>query len=429
MRKLLRGIIALAAASTANAATVTYTMSIHESPACAVSTNAFTLYATVSQGDNDGLFGIAVNLRGQGEGGGPATMTLVNRTPAGKWSIDTSDPDYDGGAYPDKTIGFTAARSASNTTGIVGGIQDLIQGANPPDGTPGNLVRLYHFGQTALDINTRKPAPATNGTGQPVSYGNYSPLPNSDVIVPSNPCNRAGVLTLPAGTARIATGTWTGIAPSIDTTSVNTKASVWRLGTEANEANHIFLDRNDIVPLQFQFRDFSGGGPNEVVLSSTISYSRVATDDYIVVFGSNGSYESEVDQLTEDAPVKGSAVIANIGDEAGSIYLMLRLNGSASDISEINSEPNAVPSGDPQYALLHAAYDSQFAGGGFNSLFKYNNPTGLKVVNFDFSVAHPNVSVDQIAAVPEPSLVLSLFVSTPLLLRRRRRVRSSGLSW
>src|SRR4051794_4790023 len=104
MWKLWLGIIGLAAASTANAAVVTYTLSMHEAATGAVTANNnFVIYATVSQGDNAGLFAYGVDLKGTGDAGGPTTLTLVNRTPSGKWDVDQADTNYDpGNVYPTK---------------------------------------------------------------------------------------------------------------------------------------------------------------------------------------------------------------------------------------------------------------------------------------------------------------------------------------
>ena len=131
MRKLWLGIIGLAAASTANAALVTFTMSYNEGATGLVNNSAWTLYATVSQADNAGLFAFGVDMRAVGEPGGPSTFTIAaNRTPNGLWSIDDADPNYDGGTYADKVGGFGTGRGASNTTGVVSGVQDLAADAN-----------------------------------------------------------------------------------------------------------------------------------------------------------------------------------------------------------------------------------------------------------------------------------------------------------
>src|ERR1051325_3307466 len=168
MRKLWLGIIGLAAASTANAAVVTYTLSLHETATGAVTTaQQYVVYATVSQGDNGGLFAFGVDLKGQGEPGGPTGMTVTGRSPTGQWDTDPNDPNNDGGVYT-KFGGFSTGRNASNTTGIISGVQDLAK-SDPSGNTPGDLVRVFRSGQAAHKMDDFRPGPVPNAsTGDPI---------------------------------------------------------------------------------------------------------------------------------------------------------------------------------------------------------------------------------------------------------------------
>src|SRR3954469_812721 len=132
MRKLWLGIIGLAAASTANAAVVVYTLSVNESATGTVTPGRYTVYATVSQGDNDGLFAFGLDMKGTGAGeGGPAGFTVVNRSPNGKFDVDPTDPNYDpGNVYPTKYAGYGTGRGASPVTGIISGVTDLAKGTD-----------------------------------------------------------------------------------------------------------------------------------------------------------------------------------------------------------------------------------------------------------------------------------------------------------
>jgi hypothetical protein len=424
MRKIMASVVAMVLASSAKAAVVTYTLNLHEGTnGLTTCSNAFAVYATVSQGDNAGLFAYGVDLKGTGDAGGPTTMTLVNRTPTGTWDIDDTDPNYDGGVYPTKYGGFGTGRGASAVTGVVSGVQDLAKDTD--------LVRVYGFGQTSHKMDDFRPAPADGSLG-PIPYKPYVGASNTDGggTPYGNPPNPGGVLVLPAGSLRIATGTWTGAAPSIETLSVNTKASVWKL-------NHPNGTENEIATLAFAFRDIVPV-VSMASLSGTPAYANQAVGGSIAVSGSNGSYVSEVDELLDPAVNKGSAPIQGIGDEAGNIYVMAKLNGTAAEIATLLSgggggggcggvPGSIVDATDPQFALLHAAYDTKFGGGGFNVLMKFPNTAGAKVFNWDFSgTSTPNITIDKLAAVPEPGVLCAAVCGAFLLASRRRANKQSA---
>src|SRR5436190_9550260 len=228
-RFVVLGVLGLAASATVQGAVVTYTLSLHESSTCQpTANNAFAVWVSVSQADNAGLFGFGVDLAGTGDPGGPTTMTLVNRTPSGTFDVDPTDPNYDSGqVYPTKYYGFTAGRSQNSITGIVSGIQDLSKGSD--------MIPLFGYGQTSRSASSLRP-PDDTSTGVPVRYQtNPVAQSGSDVIWP--PC--APPFGVAAGSARLLTGAWTGNPPSIQTTSVNTKASVWKLDHPNNTENEL----------------------------------------------------------------------------------------------------------------------------------------------------------------------------------------------
>ena len=415
MKKILATAAAMCLATSAKSAVVTYTLSLHESPTGQfTASNQFALYATVSQGDNAGLFAYGVDMKGTGDAGGPTGLTLVNRTPNGTWDVDDTDPNYDGFVYPTKYAGFGTGRGVSAVTGVISGVQDLAKDTD--------LIRVYGFGQPpAHKMDDWRPAPA-EGTLGPIPYKAYAAASNTDGgatpygLPPNSGGGICGPL-LPAGTLRIATGTWTGsILPSIETRSVNTKASVWKL-------DHPTGTENEIATLAFAVRDIAVPAPLTWLIG-TPSNANQAVGGFISVSGSNGSYVSEVDQLLDPPVSRGSAPIQTIGDEAGSIYVMAKLIGTAADIAAFLAANNSdVDASDSQFALLHAAYDAQFGGGGFNVLFKFPNFAGTKAFNWDFSgtcSASYAITIDQLAAVPEPNVAMAAMGGIVLLKRRRR---------
>jgi len=426
----LAGVLGLAASSSVNGAVVTYFLNLHESASGQVTTaNQFAIWVSVSQNDNAGLFAFGVDLKGQGEPGGPTTMTLVNRSPVGTFDVDENDANYDGGVYT-KFIGFGTGRGASNSTGVVSGVQDLAK-SDSSGQTPGDLIRLYGFGQVAHRLDDFRPPPAEGSLG-PIPYKPINSGPGIDgggagglnpYGVPPQTC---GVLQMPAGSARIATGSWTGTAPSIDQLSVNTKASVWKL----SELNNPKGTQSEIASLNFALRDITPAAAPAVSLTATVpgggtcgpTYSNMAVGGAVAVTGANGAYSSEVDQLLDPSSNAGYAPIQGIGNEAGSIYVMGKLQGTQADIAAVLAAfPAAVDASDSQYASLHAAYDGQFGGGGFNALWKFSNYTGAKIFTWDFSAIRAGVTMDQLAAVPEPASLSLLGVACAALWRRRRR--------
>jgi hypothetical protein len=399
-RFAVAGILSLAASASVQGAVVTYTMVWNQGASFAAVANQYSVWATVSKNDNAGLFAFGVDLKAPSEGG-PTTMTLVNRSPNGTWDIDDTDPNYDGGIYPTKYAGFGTGRGASAVTGVVSGVQDLAKDAD--------LIRIYGLGQVGLRMNDFKPPPE-NGTLGPIPYKTYAAAANTDstTVIPTN------CAALPAGSVRLATGSWTGARPTIDALSVNTKASVWKV-------SHPNGNENEIANLQISYTDCLEL-PSPFALGSSAVYPNRAVGGAVSVSGANGSYVSEVDPLVDPPANNGSAPIQTIGDEAGNIYVMVKLLGSQADIDALLGVSVAdVSVVDPQYAPLHAAYDAQFGPGGFNALFRFNNVTGAKVFNWNFEgTVAPNVTVDQIAAVPEPSVLGLLLPGIALLARRRR---------
>jgi len=133
MRKLWLGIIGLAAASTANAAVVTYTLSLFDNgTAPTPGIPNFAVYADVSP-DSAGLYAYGVDLNGA------FGTTFLNRGNG----IVVEDTDDTGERA---TLGFTQGTNSDKTLGKFSGLQDLGIGGVP--------VPIYGIGQ----INDSLPA-------------------------------------------------------------------------------------------------------------------------------------------------------------------------------------------------------------------------------------------------------------------------------
>jgi len=414
MRKLWLGIIGLAAASTANAAVVTYTLSLHETAAGAkTALNNFVVYATVEPGTNDGLFAFGVDLEG--------TFTaLTNRSPNGFYAIDDTSPSWDSTvAYPPaQYVGWGAGRGASLTTGIVSGVPDLNKDPN--------LKRIFKYGQQSGTVTVFKPADFTNppdsaehpGEVVPWKYNND---PGADLTygTPSNPVGAS--IILPPGTVRLGVGTWTGANPTIASgiNFPNTKASVWR-------SSHPLGTENDIAQVLTQTRDLNAPTGQDLAQLATTAAgttpTNVAVGGGIAVTGSNGKYVSEVDLLTADSVLAGNAPIQTIGDESGFVYVMAKLNGDVAGFLNSATITNDVDATDSQFAALHQNYDALFPGGSFNALFRFPSFAGAKIFSIETDGStHGAVSVDALAAVPEPASLGLLGVAGLAMLGRRRR--------
>ena len=253
MRKILAAIAGVVLASSANAASVTFTLSFNESATGAVAPGQFAIYATVSKGDNDGLMAFGVDLLGSGQVGGPVGLTLISRTPNGTFDVDPTDPNFNPGeVYSTQFIGFSTGRGATASTGIISGVQDLPKGGQ-------DAMNIYGAGQVVHAMNDFRPPPNTS-SGVPVRYGGYVPT-NAGTDNPiGNPFNRNGVMLLPEGSMRLATGTYDvgGPLPTFELGSPNLKASVWKL-------SHPNDTENEFASLSLCLRDFSGAQAMEIV--------------------------------------------------------------------------------------------------------------------------------------------------------------------
>jgi hypothetical protein len=376
MRITLLCIAVAAMVSSAPAAVVTYRMSYHDNGAGIPTANNWAVYASVSP-DAGGLVEYNIDLL-------PYTFGGMSSNRGN--GVVMSNPDTE----EQRSLGFTAGRVSDALQGRYSGAQEL------SGGVP--LIPIYGVGQQADDLDNYIPPDFTQ---QDAVFGaGRSPY---------------GVQTFAGRNLfLIARGSWSGsVLPAFDSTSADTSARVWnsRSGLETSPATLIF-DYSGPCGLGDCFSMVS-------LRNFGVSGSNLAVGGSIAVNGNNNRYISEVDQLTSDLDF-GHAPIQTIGDESGNIYVMARLNGTAADIAALlGSLFNDVDATDSQFAALHAAYDGQFGSGGFNALFKFLNIQGAKVFDWDFR-GHPGVTVDQLAAVPEPSSFCLLLGGVLMIARRRR---------
>jgi len=376
--------LCVGAACRSEAATVTYTLSIHDdgtdnpSPTSPSGQTFFAIYAEVSA-DNGGLFTFAVDLTRNNDFNGRADLDAIyNMAPMGQFRKTGA---------PTKYIGFGVDASEDPIVGLITGVTDVVKGSN--------LIPVYGFGQSGGDLSSYRP------TG----YGPYFDVsPNA-----AGPLYSAKML--------LGIGAYTGCsAPALQISSVNNKASVYvsRSGVENTPAGIVFrtLDPQVVSDSAWLSSGFAS--------SCASGIGNRAVGGFIALSGANGSYSSEVDPLLDPPLNVGGAPIMSIGNEAGNVYVMARLSGTAQDIAAVlatlDSDVNAT---DPQWGSLHAIYDPMFGGSGFNALFKFPNLLGDKIFNWDFS-AHPGVTVAALAVVPEPGMIGLLIVASICLSRRGR---------
>jgi len=372
MRKFWLGIIGLAAASTANAAVVTFTLAVHDdgsgtaTPTQADGTVPFAVYGDVSAADNAGLFGFGVDMAGNFD-------LILNMLPAAKYTKTLSQAKF---------AGFTAGVTQDTAAGKLSGLPDLGQGTN--------LIPVYGFGQTGGDLNATPPKPA-GYTYNDVSANNAGPQYAKHLLL--------GI------------GLFHGATPTFEMSSPDNKASVYI--TNSGTGNTVATLAPPVTI------DLIGGAADVFKITGTAEHTNLATGGAITVTGSNHLYVSEVDQLTADAN-QGSAPVVSIGDESGNLYTMAKISGDSAAVAAVLAEAFNNGAGDAQAARLHQLYDSQFGPGGFNFLNVTPNFGGAKVVNWDFAT-NTGATVDQLAVVPEPATMSLLGLGALGLLARRRR--------
>jgi hypothetical protein len=375
-------IVVAAIASNASAAVVTYTMSYHDFGTGTPTVNSWAVYASVSA-DAAGLFGFGVDLLPYTNG------SLFQNRANGVVMTDSATDEI-------LNLGFTTGRTQDVAAGKLSGLADLGAGAamRPVYGIGQHIDKLDNYIPANFDVQS-----ATFGGGRAVNYGveTYTP---------------------PGVTARnmflLGRGTWTGATmPDFDKLSVDSKASVY-LNTSGTA--------NTVATLQYAYRALLFiDNFTRFSLDPTGTFTNQAIGGSIAVTGANNSYVSEVDQLVVNS-VTGSAPIATIGSEAGNIYVMAKLTGTQAQIDAFLNDPGVIAdvgAGDSQFAPLHAAYDAQFGGGGFNALFKFPSTAGVRTINWDTDGI--GVTVDQLAVVPEPACIGIVGCVTILLSRRRNR--------
>src|SRR5688500_4302470 len=244
MRKLWLGIVGLAAASTANAALVTYTMSLDDNGAGVPTAGQWAVYASVSS-DVAGLYGFGVDLL-------PFQGTLLNR--ANGVVMENSN---DGAQL---NLGFTTGRTQDAAAGKFSGLGDLGAGAA--------MRPVYGIGQQPDDLDNYIPAEfdtqtAVFGAGRN-AYGQET-WKGMNMFL-------------------LGRGNYTTV-PDFDRASVDTLANVYvsRTAGTANVAS----------PIAYDFRDLISSGRNFVGLAGTPDAGtpvNVAVGDAITVTGSNGGY-------------------------------------------------------------------------------------------------------------------------------------------
>src|SRR2546423_1917022 len=154
MRKLWLGIIGLAAASTANAAIVTFTMSYNDDGSGGGAGSApgvFAVYATDSA-DNGGIFGLGLDLQGPVD-------NLANMLQGVSWKKTTVSTNT---KYAGMLAGFATDAVALKASGL----QDLSKGTD--------LLPVRGLGQQGGDLLTLKPAANNQFTdinGNGTAYG------------------------------------------------------------------------------------------------------------------------------------------------------------------------------------------------------------------------------------------------------------------
>lgn len=214
MKAFLTSLVGVAAlASAAQAATITYVLSLNDNGAGVKTTGSYAVYAYTSAGDNSGLASFTITTTGQ--------STTLSRSPQATFADDN-------GILDNKSSGFTTLRSAGSSGVATTGSFDTVSG---------NGVATYGVGQTAG--NVRNSAPSGFSAVSTVAQGAYG-VSNSFTVA-----NADGFSTPTGGQIPVllASGTFTG-TPTISLGAGNTFTGNALTTTAAT----ISLVSRDLVP-------------------------------------------------------------------------------------------------------------------------------------------------------------------------------------
>ena len=198
MKAFLASIVSVAAlASAAQAATVTYVLSLNDSGTGAVVNGSYAIYEFSSAGDNSGLASFTLTT---------TAANGLNKSPQASYVDDATGSDV-------KTSGFTLLRA--NTANSAGAF----------DTVSGSGVAAYGIGQTAGNLTTAAPAGYTKFTvpGQVSAYGVANTFTTAQLANPAGSYAGVNPFTGSGGQVPVLlqTGTFAGTAPLVTAGAAN----------------------------------------------------------------------------------------------------------------------------------------------------------------------------------------------------------------
>ena len=223
---------------------------------------------------------------------------------------------------------------------------------------------------------------------------------------------------------------WTGLGSNLQTvwqeasTPTNLVTGTRTIGTP------VLLSSNSTVTLLSNasaagdnpaYENINTTGSNYLYTSAILDTAVNASSGRVDILGTLPTPAADV-PITDESPILVAADLIDLtpSDGINDVANFLANANTTSILGGTNSAVlHAVETSGVNFNKINAAY-----GGGFDVIFNFETPATASAGNLDFAwnfLQFPNVGIDRLVAVPEPSMGLAGLLGATLLAGRRRR--------